>query len=200
MKESKDDSISRNLDELSKENAELRVYQSLFEASPIPICIFELKDDRLVLININSAAEEILGKDLTSCIGKLFEDICPFHSKYEILKVFVEAIKNKKSIKTTIEDFITNKEGLLNKAIEINAFSVSDNKLVVMFHDITQLKEMEKSMLQRNALFYSLFENAVFLAGVLDQEGRLIEVNQNALKIIGMPAEAVIGKPFINTP
>jgi len=50
------------------------------------------------------------------------------------------------------------------------------------------------------AFFSPFFEQANYLAGVLDHDMHLLEVNLRALQVIEQPAQAVIGQPFINTP
>ncbi len=52
----------------------------------------------------------------------------------------------------------------------------------------------------REALFGGLFEQSGFLAGILDQSGRLLEVNQTALAVIGLRREEVIGQKFADAP
>ena len=59
--------------------------------------------------------------------------------------------------------------------------------------DITERK-------QADAIFHGLFDQASFLAGVLDHQGKLIEVNRTALFFAGIPRAAVIGKYFPDTP
>ena len=66
--------------------------------------------------------------------------------------------------------------------------------------DITERKTAEEALAYREALFTALFEQATFLAGILDHENRLIEVNQPALRIIGQPSSAVLGQYFPDTP
>ena len=52
----------------------------------------------------------------------------------------------------------------------------------------------------REALFGGLFEQSSLLAGILDQSGRLLEVNQTALAVIGLQREQVIGQSFVEMP
>lgn len=62
------------------------------------------------------------------------------------------------------------------------------------------VREGKALLAYRQALFSTLFEQGGLLAGVLDQQGRLLEVNQNALKLIGKHADAVLGADFVETP
>jgi PAS domain S-box-containing protein len=62
------------------------------------------------------------------------------------------------------------------------------------------LRSRSQELAYRQGLFSALFEQSGFLAGILDHQGRLLEANQRALKLIGQPADAVIGRDFPDTP
>jgi PAS domain S-box-containing protein len=61
-------------------------------------------------------------------------------------------------------------------------------------------KEAARQLAYREALFGGLFEQSGFLAGILDQSGRLLEVNPSALAVIGLRREEVIGQNFADAP
>jgi PAS domain S-box-containing protein len=61
-------------------------------------------------------------------------------------------------------------------------------------------KQIEGALSYRQGLFTALFERSGLLSGIVDCEGRLCEVNQRALQLIDLPAQAVIGQDFVNTP
>lgn len=50
------------------------------------------------------------------------------------------------------------------------------------------------------AIFRGLFEQSIFLAGILDSKGLLIEINSTALTLAGASRNQVIGKYFPDTP
>ncbi|CAK0777528.1 histidine kinase [Gammaproteobacteria bacterium] len=57
-----------------------------------------------------------------------------------------------------------------------------------------------RQLAYREALFSALFEQSSFLAGILDQRGTLLEVNHQALAVIGCHQGAVVGQYFPDTP
>ncbi len=61
-------------------------------------------------------------------------------------------------------------------------------------------KKSARLIAYRQALFAGLFEQSGFLAGILDQTGHLIEVNQTALTVSGRRREEVLGKYFPDAP
>jgi diguanylate cyclase (GGDEF)-like protein/PAS domain S-box-containing protein len=78
-----------------------------------------------------------------------------------------------------------------------NAVPQRDSEGAVLWHgfatDNTEHKRAE-------AIFRGLFDQSIFIAGILDCEGRMIEVNSAALKLAGATREQVIGRYFPDTP
>jgi diguanylate cyclase (GGDEF)-like protein/PAS domain S-box-containing protein len=78
-----------------------------------------------------------------------------------------------------------------------NAMPQRDGDGAVLWHgfatDNTEHKRAE-------AIFRGLFDQSVFLAGVLDRQGRLIEINSTALNLAGATREQVIGRYLPDTP
>ncbi len=66
--------------------------------------------------------------------------------------------------------------------------------------DARKIAVATQQLAYRQALFSSLFEQAGFLAGILDAFARLLEVNQAALAVIGQSRDAVIGQNFPDLP
>ncbi|MBR8831665.1 MAG: Adaptive-response sensory-kinase SasA [Chroococcopsis gigantea SAG 12.99] len=82
--------------------------------------------------------------------------------------------------------------------------SVSNQDLLSLKKEIEQLKnelETEKKLnLEKERRYKAIFDNTVQFIGLLTKDGILIEANQTALEFGGLKAEAVIGKPFWETP
>lgn len=78
-----------------------------------------------------------------------------------------------------------------------NAIPQKEEDGSVLWHgfvtDSTEHKRAE-------AVFHGLFDQSVFLAGILDQQGRLIKVNHTALLLTDRPREELIGQYFPDTP
>lgn len=78
-----------------------------------------------------------------------------------------------------------------------NAIPQKEEDGSVLWHgfvtDSTEHKRAE-------AVFHGLFDQSIFLAGILDQQGRLIKVNNTALLLTDIPREELIGRYFPDTP
>lgn len=65
---------------------------------------------------------------------------------------------------------------------------------------IRAAQKMNEELIESESLFRGFFGQADFLAGILDNDGRLIDVNEKALALIGKPSSLVLGKKFADTP
>lgn len=66
--------------------------------------------------------------------------------------------------------------------------------------DITEWKHANDALVESEARFRGLFDQAFHLAAVLDLDGTLVQINQTALQMIGLQKEDVISKMFWETP
>ena len=63
-----------------------------------------------------------------------------------------------------------------------------------------ELARQARDLAHRQALFGSLFDQSSFLAAILDSAGRVLEVNQTALALVGCEREDIVGRFFPDTP
>lgn len=70
----------------------------------------------------------------------------------------------------------------------------------VLVSNILKRRKTEAALGYRQGMFDALFEHSGILAGVLDPDGRVLEINQRALQLIGRSAASVVGRLFADTP
>jgi len=70
-------------------------------------------------------------------------------------------------------------------------------KSVASLIDITELKEAEKKIREREEKYRAVVETAAEGIIILDKTGKIIEVNKKALELSGFKKEDLIGKNFI---
>lgn len=64
----------------------------------------------------------------------------------------------------------------------------------------SELKSTEEILRRNEEKFRAFFEQGYYLAGLMETDGALTDVNDTALQFIGVEKESVIGKPFWETP
>ncbi len=66
--------------------------------------------------------------------------------------------------------------------------------------DITERKQMEEALRSSEQRFHAIFNQSVELIGLLSADGTLLEANPASLRLAGVDATAVLGKPFWEAP
>ncbi|MDX9952202.1 MAG: PAS domain-containing protein, partial [Methylophilaceae bacterium] len=72
--------------------------------------------------------------------------------------------------------------------------------VLAISRDVTERKQMEEALRSSEQRFHAIFNQSVELIGLLSADGTLLEANPAALKMAGVDAAAVLGKPFWEAP
>ncbi len=68
------------------------------------------------------------------------------------------------------------------------------------FRDVSARRAAERALEDSEQRFRAIFDSSFQCMGLLDEHGEVIEVNQTALRTIGVAREAMIGRHFADTP
>lgn len=166
-------------------------YQSLVEKLPIGIVIH--KHGRLIYANATAfqslgatRSKELIGADVTQFV----------HPDYrmEVAKRIQQAM-NGTPVPMLEQKFVR----VDGKEIIVEAtafpFMYRDEPAVqVVFRDITERKETERQMKKNEMLFTKLFESAPMAVVMLDENGRVQEVNKGFAEMFGYEREVLLGR------
>ena len=139
----------------------------------------------------NRQAEAVLGdvKDIRNVI--LEEDLERVLEKIRILEV--EPSKSPESFEARIRD----KEGNVRYAvITVSIISGTGSKIVSIL-DVTELKEVERKMKESEERYRTLFKKSRDAIMITGMDGRIIDCNDAALKLVGMEKADVTGKSLV---
>jgi two-component system CheB/CheR fusion protein len=82
--------------------------------------------------------------------------------------------------------------------LRITPYRTLDNVIdgaVLTFTDITAMKQLEQSSLEREAGLRALFDNMPVMVTAIDRDGKIIAWNQECERVTGYRAEDIIGQP-----
>ena len=171
-------------------------FRNIFENTPMGIHTYRLgAEDRLVLTGANPAADRILGVDHRQFIGKTIESAFPELADTEIPKRYRDVIRSGERWHTEHIDYADHQ---INGAFIVYAFQTGNNTMAAMFRDITGRKKTEAALKESEFRFKALFEFAPDAYYLSDLEGRFIDGNRAAEKLIGHSKEDLVGNSFLD--
>jgi PAS domain S-box-containing protein len=116
-------------------------FKNIIESSPMGVFIYRLEPDgRLVFLDANPAADDILQVDCKQFIGKTIEEAFPPLAETEIPERYRQVCQNGKPWHRESVDY---QDGRIDGAFEVYVFQTEPYKAAVFFNDITQRRKME---------------------------------------------------------
>lgn len=176
--------ISRDIteDKLAREalNESETRFRTVFEGSPDAIFLADIETG--ILVDVNSAACNLIGKGARELIGMHQSQLHPSKNREYSIKVF-----NSKASIPNINDKLKPSENLVQCAdgsqvpVEILASIINLKGRKVMhgvFRDITERKKAEIDLKESEALLKDVLNSLHAHVAVLDSEGMIISVNE----------------------
>jgi PAS domain S-box-containing protein/putative nucleotidyltransferase with HDIG domain len=163
-----------------------RKYRSIVESSTFGIHLYELQSpDCLIFVGSNPAADTILGLDHSKFVGRTLEDAFPGLVDTEVPMHYKEAAA--KGIPWRTDQF-----GYGSNIFEIVAFQISQNKMVVMFQDVTARRQAEEALRSKTAELEALFSISSHLRMAQSADAMLPLVLSEMRRVLRSDANAVI--------
>lgn len=163
-------------------------YRTLFESMTEGFAIHEIiyDDDHQPcdyrFLDINPAFERLTGLNRDQVIGKTYHQVLPEEGDTWVKKYGQVVFTGEPA---QFEDFSPS----LNKYYEIFAYRSAPDQFAVIFMDITQRKKFEDDMRINLTKYSVLFNSFPLGVTVSDKNGNIIESNQEAVLLLGLPEE-----------
>jgi two-component system, NtrC family, response regulator AtoC len=181
----------RQLYEEAKSREEL--YYSFLSASPDAVIICDM--DRKAKY-VSPSFTHIFGWPLTEIVGEKI----PYVPDTEE-EAAITAVKKLINDGHPISDFETRRMCKDGRVLDVSIsaaryYDYQDNSagIVLILHDITERKRMEKALRVSEELFRTVFQTAQDGIFIKDKELKYTHVNPAMLKILGLPGSGVLGK------
>ena len=192
----KDVESVRSRHELSESRKRLNLF---FEKSPLGVVEW---DEEFRLVRMNERAEEILGYDESEIEGRSWDAIVPESDEEDVAEVVDELLENQSGYHSINENVTKDGERLICEWHNRVVTDSSGETIAVFsqFRDVTDRAEREQELQRNERRFEAVFDDPGMLVGLLDDEGKVIDVNTTAMEYTEATVDGVVGEPFWETP
>ncbi len=153
---------------------------------------------------VNKKGCELLGYEHEEIIGKnWFDNFLPKRICNKTKEVFKKIMNDEIAQSEYYENLLLTKDGE-EKLIAWDNTDIRDEEGRIIGtlssgRDITEKRQAEEKLNERERLSNIILNHAFQLTGILDLEGRLLQINQTALDFAGLKDEDAIGKLIWDT-
>lgn len=179
---------------VSEDLTDLRIseekFHTAFNRSGIAMAIVNVHD--LVCAEVNDkfleytffSREELIGKNIVSAIK-----VSDSENRASVL----DELSLKKSIHDRTVSF-TKKNGVIGKAIVNISYMWSQQGefFIVAANDITDKLKAEEQLIESKENFESFFENSIEILFVLDNSGKILKANNEALRVLEYDEDEIV--------
>jgi two-component system, sensor histidine kinase and response regulator len=190
--------VCRDLTERKRAESALRESEVRFKAfmDHSPAIAF-IKDDQGRYLYVNRPFEESFGVEFPIALqGRTDEDWLPAETAAVTMESDRKALSNDSPIRMI--EAVPAAGGRLTEwlVLKFPMRTASGRKLIGgVGIDITKQQEAERALREREAQFRDLFDDAPVAYHELDNDNRIIRVNQTELAMLGYAAEEMVGRP-----
>ena len=143
--------LRQTIEELSLSKAKVEesenIYRKMNENSPLGMHFYKLENNQLIFTNANPSASRLLKVDNIQFIGKTIEEAFPPLAQTEVPERYREAAE--KGIEWFTEQIIYD-DKRISGAYEVRAFQTTFGSMVAVFSDITERKQYEQNLQEKN--------------------------------------------------
>ncbi|KAA3653917.1 MAG: PAS domain S-box protein [Proteobacteria bacterium] len=210
------DDTQRHAAEVALKASEQRL-SAILAGSPVPVFAIDL-DGRVVAWN--RGCELVIGVSAEVMIGSATPGLPFYGCDRPVLAHFAAGLQPMSALETfygsavrpapavpgalAAEGFFRNMAGR-DRWLSFLAAPMHDEHGAVIgaietLQDITERRQAEQALQTSEQKFEVIFNQAFQFIGLLSPDGCLLEANQTSLDFAGVPAEAVIGRPFADGP
>ncbi len=169
-------------------------FKNIVKSSTLGIYLYEVDEKgELILKEANYAADKILGIDHSNLINKPITEAFP-----ALIETDIPFNYKKVAVNGTAwhNDFCEIKA--YNSIFSISAFQTEQNKMCVIFSDITEKKKIEEKLIINEKNLKNFFNTINEFLFIIDLSGNIIDINKTVINKLHYLKEELINKPVIN--
>lgn len=167
-------------------------YEDLFDLSPLPQWVYDLKT--FIIIDINRAAIQHYGYSKEEFLKMSIRDLKP-PEEVPILEEVVKIAVSSGSFPKTAGRHITKSGALINVQVEGNSIMFEGRPcMLVLAVDVTERTKARQDLQASEKKFRALVQDGSDLQTILTPDGYFTYVNLTTTRILEMPEDRIVGK------
>ncbi len=167
-------------------------FRTIFESSPIAICITTLEDGRM--LEANYAYWDLMGLDPETSIGRTADEL-KLWDTLEERQVFVQKLKQKGSLYNPDDEFVGKNWKTIHAISFYRMVNIGgEERVISMFYDMSAQKQTMQALQESEARVRALLEAIPDMIMELSKDGMVINVIPPKGMEDPMPASQFVGK------
>jgi len=181
---------------------ELEVRNRAIDEAPVGITITDPDQANNPITYVNDEFADVSGYSLEDVLGRNHRFLQGTETKEASVAEMRNAVANRESVSVELRNYRNDGEKFWN---QVSIAPVYDGQgevtnFIGFQEDITDRKERERELERIERRFEAMFNDPNILVGLLDTDGTVLDINDAAMEYIGAERDAVIEKPFWQTP
>jgi PAS domain S-box-containing protein len=168
------------------------VVRDIYKNIPTPIQVWQKISNDFILLDYNSAADQLVGGKLGTIVGIRASEL--FKNNPNILNDLHECIQSKISISREIS--YTFQDTGETKYLFVKYIFVEPDIILGYHQDISKRKKAELKLSESNKKYGALFEQTPVSITIFSEDGYLKEVNPATEALFGYKREELVNKHF----
>jgi PAS domain S-box-containing protein len=167
-------------------------YRELFDNMSSGVAVYEVvgNGSDFIVKDFNQAGERLDGSRKEDVIGKSIFQVRPGIVKFGLLEVF------KRVIATGIPEFYPNKfyqDERMQGWYDNFVYRLPSGEIVAVYDNVSERKRAGEALHESEDLYRDLVENSQDLICTHDLEGRILSINETAVRLTGYPLKELLG-------
>jgi len=159
-----------------------------------PLGVIEWNDD-FEIRDVNGRAEEILGYTEAELVGNSWEMIVPEADRGKVSEVVSDLLDDDGGYKSVNENVRKDGERIVCEWYN-RVVTDEEGRTVAIysqFQDVTERTERESELQRKERRYQAIFNDPHILAGLVDTDGTVLDINQTAMEYVDATLEDVVG-------
>ncbi|MGV3510351.1 MAG: PAS domain S-box protein, partial [Sphingobacteriaceae bacterium] len=177
-------------------NDEKERYKNLFNASPLPMWVYDY--ETLRFLDLNDAAIKHYGYSKEEFLSMTLKDIRPKEDILKLETILKNHVKPGRYNSSSVRHLKKSGE-IIYVNIESNAILFNNRDArIVLASDVTEVHKAEQALIESEQRFKALVQNGSDLITILDSTGKLKYVSPTSKLVLGVEAKRFYGKKVLD--